>query len=115
MLDTLLERADHASATEIRLVFFLLIASAVWVALSRSQRAILPWTALIVASVAWLLVDHQVEGRILWTVMRWHGLTQADLVVPVFVLAAAGGRAAAARLRSGPVTRRRPARSRRPS
>jgi hypothetical protein len=72
------------------LLFGLLIASGAWVALSRSRRPIAAWSAVVVCSVAWLRVDRLREGRILVAFSPFHGLTEADLLVPVVVCLAAG-------------------------
>ena len=53
---------------------------------------------LLAASLAWLLVNRPVEGRVLLVVAPGHGLTQADLLVLPAVLLA--GLLTAIRLKS---------------
>jgi hypothetical protein len=88
VLIAVLRRASEVNLPALHLVLGLLIASGCWVALSRARRPIAAWVALIICSVAWLRVDRLREGRILLVFTPFHGLTEADLLVPVVVCAA---------------------------
>ena len=89
MLFALLRRASEVNLSVLHVVLALLIASGCWVALSRARRPIAAWAAVVVCSVAWLRVDRLREGRVLLAFSPSHGLTEADLLVPAVVCAAA--------------------------
>jgi hypothetical protein len=43
---------------------------------------------LAAAAVGWVLVDRPIEGAVIWTVARGHGLTVADLAAAPALCAA---------------------------
>ena len=74
-------------------VYALLILSACWLALSRRRWATgLAGFAVIGFSLTWFGVNHRWEGRILYSVAPRHGVTEADLVVPIAIGIALGVR-----------------------
>ena len=89
MLVALFRHLSELNFPHLRLVFWALIASGCWVALARPRFPLPAWAAVIVCSVAWLRVDQQREGRLLVEFTPAHGLTEADLLVPVVVCSAA--------------------------
>jgi hypothetical protein len=84
-----LQRASVVTVPGLHIVFCLLIASGCWVTLSGARTPRLAWTAVTISSVAWLRWDRLAEGRILISFDHEHGLTQADLLVPLVVFLAA--------------------------
>jgi hypothetical protein len=89
MLFALFRRASEVNLSALHLVLALLIGSGCWVAFSRARRPIAAWSAVVVCGVAWLWVDRVREGRVLLVFSPSHGLTEADLLVPAVVCAAA--------------------------
>jgi hypothetical protein len=89
MVVDVLERVSRQPLPPLHVVFWFLIASGCWVALSRARRPIIPWVAVVLCSVAWLRADQDREGRVLLSFSPAHGLTEADLLVPAVVFAAA--------------------------
>lgn len=66
-----------------------LVLAACWLAFARSRwSAALAWIAVAACSLTWFAVNKQWEGRILYEVSAHHGVTEADLVVPVAIAAA---------------------------
>jgi hypothetical protein len=84
--------AQRLSAVELQTmlaVHALLVLSACWLAFSRRWwTTTLAWLGVIGFSLLWFGVSHRWEGRIVYEVSPNHGLTEADLVVPVLVAAA---------------------------
>jgi hypothetical protein len=77
------------SLSQLHVLFWLLVASGCWVALSRARAPRTAWLSVVICSVAWLRWDKVREGRILVSFGATHGLTEADLIVPLVVCAAA--------------------------
>ena len=89
MLAVVFRATPPYTMPDLHLVFLLLIVTGCWAAVVQSRWAMLPWSALVACSVAWLRVDQLREGRVLLTLSATHGLTEADLWVPAVVFAAA--------------------------
>jgi len=70
-------------------VHALLILSACWLALARHWwSTAAAWLGVIGFGLAWLGVNGRWEGRVVYPVTAEHGLTEADLMVPVVIAAA---------------------------
>jgi hypothetical protein len=70
-------------------VHALLILSACWFAFSRRRWTTIPaGLAVIGCSLVWFPVNKRWEGRILYEFAPSHGLTEADLMVPVAIVIA---------------------------
>lgn len=61
------------------LVLGLMLGCGVWAA---ARRGVLPLIALAVCTAVWLRANSQLEGAVLVSFTREHGLTLADLLVP---------------------------------
>jgi hypothetical protein len=73
-------------------VLALTLGCGIWAARANTRLALL---ALMLCAAVWLRANSQLEGAVLWTVTPAHGLTLADLVVPLLgalVLAGRGAR-----------------------
>jgi hypothetical protein len=82
-------RLSLVSVQTMLAVHALLILSGCWLAFSRRRwQTVLAWPAVLAFSLVWLVVNHRWEGRILFGISPNHGVTQADLVVPVVIAAA---------------------------
>jgi hypothetical protein len=82
VLVEMLRDLTTVSPRTVRLVMALVIACGCWVVVARSRSLVLAWLALVVSSLVWLRVDQREEGRVLFVVTAYHGVTQADLLVP---------------------------------
>ena len=88
-LHDLVQRLSTAGLQTMLTVHALLLLSACWLAFSRHRWATtLAWLAVIGFSLIWFGVNQQWEGRILYNFSPTHGLTEADLTVPVVIAAA---------------------------
>lgn len=84
-----MQRLSAVDVQTMLAVHALLILSACWLAFSRRWwTTALAGLATIGFSLIWFGVNHQWEGRILYEVAPKHGLTQADLEVPLALAAA---------------------------
>jgi len=77
-------------------VLALLTTSGCWLALSRGRWTAVASLVFVGSSVAWFGVNQKWEGRTLAAFSPTHGLTQADLAVPLTI----GSALAVRRLRS---------------
>jgi len=83
------QRLSEVSFQTMLTVHALLVLSACWLALSRRRwTTFLAWLAVIGFSLVWLGVNRHWEGRTLYVFTPHHGLTQADLIVPVVIAVA---------------------------
>ena len=88
-LEELVQRLSVVDVQTMLVVHALLTLSACWLAFSRRWWTTFPaWLAVIGFSLLWFGVNNRWEGRILYEVSPHHGLTQADLLVPVLIAAA---------------------------
>lgn len=100
-----LQHAAQVLAQEPRMLVscVALVLAGLALGLARHRSSALAWAfAVAVTGVLWLRVSQQHEGAILVGFSREHGLTEADLLVPLVVLAA--GLVQLARTRLSPRT-----------
>lgn len=96
-----LQHAAQVLAQEPRMLVsgVALVLAGLALGLARRRSSALAWAfAVAVTGVLWLRVSQQHEGAILVGFSREHGLTEADLLVPLVVLAAGLVRLARTRL-----------------
>jgi hypothetical protein len=85
-LGLLLHRLSLVSFQTMLAVHALLIMSACWLAFARNRwSAAAAGLAVIGFSLTWFGVNHRWEGRVLLVFSPGHGLTEADLLVPVAI------------------------------
>jgi hypothetical protein len=85
-LHELVERLAGVSFQTMLAVHALLVLSACALAFSRKLwQTILAWIAVVGFGLIWFGVNIHWEGRVLYRFAPGHGLTQADLVVPVVI------------------------------
>lgn len=88
-LDAHLQRLSRVDVQTMLLVHALLVLSACGLAFTRRWwTTIAAMVALAGCSVVWFGVNQHWEGRVLFAFSATHGLTQADLAVPVLTGAA---------------------------
>ncbi len=85
------QELSHTSAlarSGLILLIALMVVVGGWVVLSRQQPPTTAWLVFLGLFAVWIVADQRVEGSVLITFTRAHGLTQGDLIAPVIAAVA---------------------------